>query len=308
VGYVADPVVGTVVSHYAVLARLGQGAQGVVYLAHDLTLEREVALKFLHPASRRNDQAIARLMCEARAAAAATHPNNCRIHGVESTEDGELFIVMAYYAGQTLRQRLRQGRLPIDEAISIGTSVVDGLTAAHARGIVHRDITPDNIMLTPDGVIVLDFGIAHANGSPQPRDESVSFGTPAYMSPEQSRCDTTDARSDLWSAGVVLYEMIGGQIPFAASSPDVALSAVRHDRPLPLEARDPAVPAALDAIVLRALRHKPQQRFQTALDLSRALRSVQAHRRTVRATDRLSEAARDSRSRWTGPFAMRLPA
>jgi serine/threonine protein kinase len=308
VRYVADPVVGTVVSHYAVLARLGRGAQGVVYLAHDQTLEREVALKFLVPSSARNDQSIARLMCEARAAAAATHPNNCRIHGVESTADGELFIVMAYYAGQTLRQRLRQGRLPIDEAISIGAGVADGLTAAHARGIVHRDVTPDNIMLTHDGVIVLDFGIAHVDGSPQPRHEGASFGTPAYMSPEQSRCDATDARSDLWSVGVVLYEMIAGQVPFAAWSADATSYAVCHDRPQPLATPDAMVPAALDAIVQRALRKKPQQRFQTALDFARALRSVQAHGRTARAMDRVSAPAHDSRSRWFGTLAARLPA
>ena len=228
---------GTTVSHYSVLSRLGGGAQGRVYLAHDTRSDRLVALKFLLPQCGEDDLAVERFIREAKAGSAATHPNICSVYGLESTSDGQLFIAMSYCEGQTLKQRLERGALPLEEAVAIAVQMADGLAAAHAHGVVHRDVKPGNLIVTPDGIKILDFGLARLAESLQLTFESAPCGTAAYMSPEQSRGDQVDARSDVWAVGVVLYEMIAGEAPFRGSHSDAVVYAIRHDQPRRLKSR-----------------------------------------------------------------------
>jgi serine/threonine-protein kinase len=279
----ADRLVGTVVSHYSVLSRLGGGSQGQVYLAHDTRTDRQVALKFLMPQWSQDDMAVERFVREAKAGSAATHPNICTVYGLESTPDGQLFIAMAYCEGRTLKQRLEHGALPFDEAVAIAAQIADGLAAAHAHGVVHRDIKPGNLVMTAEGVKILDFGLARLADSLQLTIESAPCGTAAYMSPEQSRGDGVDARSDVWSLGIVLYEMIAGTVPFKGSHPDAVVYSIRHDAPRPLASRFLGVSSELEAVVMRCLRKDVSERFRTAADLARALRRVQARASTAHA-------------------------
>ncbi len=276
-----DRLVGTSVSHYSVLSRLGGGAQGRVYLADDTSSNRRVALKFLLPQCCQDDVAVERFVREAKAGSAATHPNICSVYGLESTSDGQLFIAMSYCEGRTLKQRLEHGPLPVEEAVAIAVEMADGLAAAHMHGVIHRDIKPGNLMMTPDGIKILDFGLARLDDSLQLTFESTPCGTAAYMSPEQSRGEQADARSDVWSTGVVLYEMIAGQGPFKRSHPDAVVYAIRHDAPGPLASRFRGISSELEAVVMRCLRKDARERFQSAADLARALRRVQQHESTA---------------------------
>lgn len=270
-----DRRTGTSVGHYHVLSRLGGGAQGVVYLARDTELNRLVALKFFLPRDHQDQEFKDRIVREARAAAAAVHPHICSIYAIGSTSDGEVFIVMPYCAGQTLKHTLQKGRLDVQEAVQIAVEIADALGAAHAEGVVHRDIKPSNLMVTPNGVAILDFGCAQYTDA-----ERVSFagefvGTAAYMSPEQSRGERVDARSDVWSTGVVLYEMLTGVAPFEGSHSEALVHAIRHETPAPLSHYVSDIPPELDALVMRALRKDVRERVQSAQALAGALRRVQ---------------------------------
>lgn len=295
----ADRLVGTVVSHYSVLSILGIGAQGRVYLAHDNSRNRQVALKFLQPCCQ-DDLAVERFVREAKAGSAATHPNICRVYGLESTSDGQLFIAMSYCEGRTLKQRLERGALPVEEAVAIAVQLADGLAAAHAHGVVHRDIKPGNLVMTPDGIKILDFGLARLADSLQLTFESAPCGTAAYMSPEQSRGEEADARSDVWSTGVVLYQMLTGEAPFKGSHPDAVVYSIRHDSPRPLRSRV-GVPSELEAVVMRCLHKDLNGRFQSAADLARALRRVQQHASAVQPGwwERATAAFANSRRWWS---------
>ena len=270
-----DRLVGKSLSHYAVLSRIGGGSQGVVYLARDTRLNRRVALKFLLSQWCQDDAALERFVREAQAGAATMHRNVCTIHGLESTDDGQLFIVMAFYEGQTLKQRLQSGALPAAEAMAVGAQVAEGLAAAHDVGVVHRDIKPGNLMLARDGVKILDFGVARFADSRQFPDGRWPVGTMAYMSPEQVNGDETDARSDVWAAGVVIHEMVTGVVPFQGSHHDAVGDAIRND-PVPIQPlRARGVPRELEAIISCALSKNPRARFQTAAALASSLRCVQ---------------------------------
>ena len=247
---------------------------GVVYQARDTKLGRLVALKFLPQQWSHDESAKQRFVREAQAASATQHPNICTIHDIETADDGQLFIVMAFYDGPTLKQRLESGPMAVEGALEIATQIADGLAKAHAQGIVHRDIKPGNIMVTEDGARILDFGLATFVDALKLTAENMSLGTPAYMSPEQVRGQAADARSDVWATGVVLYEMLAGHPPFQGSHAEAIAHAIRHEAPTPLRASRPDVAEEIEQLVFRALHKEPTIRFQTGRELAKALRHV----------------------------------
>ena len=202
-------MIGQIVSHYRILEKLGEGGMGVVYKAQDLRLERFVALKFLPPHIRPDQEEKVRFIREAKAASALDHPNVGTIHEIAETDDGQMFIVMAHYEGETLKEKIERGPLPVTEAVDIAAQIASGLAKAHHQHIVHRDIKPGNLLVTPDGLVkIIDFGLAKLGGLTKITETHTTMGTMAYISPEQARGEEVDQRSDVWSLGVVLYEML----------------------------------------------------------------------------------------------------
>ena len=266
-----DRLAGTLVGHYTIVSKLGRGGQGVVYLAHDTTLDRPVALKFLPPWLADDECARERFAREALTAAAVPHRNICEIYAIETTEEGQPFIAMAYYKGVTLRRAMNDGVLSIVDAIDVAAQIAEGLSAAHAHGVVHRDVKPGNVMLTDLGVKVIDFGLARFIDSSQITAAGSVLGTASYMSPEQIRCQPADSRSDVWSLGIILYEMLTGAPPFAGSHPDAICHAIKHD---PIRPSTLGVPMALRSLVFRALSKNPARR-PSASALARTLRGLQ---------------------------------
>ena len=252
---------GDEVAHYRIVELLGTGGMGVVYRAEDSRLPRTVALKLLQPELTRSPAARQRLLREARAVAALDHPNVCTIFEVGETTEGRTFLAMACYDGETLAQRLQRGPLPAAEAVEIAAQIAAGLEHAHERGIVHRDLKPANVMLTREGLVkVLDFGIAKLVDETRLTATGAAFGTPTYMSPEQIRSAAVDARSDVWSLGVLLYEMVAGEPPFGVDDPQAMFYSILHVDPAPLDARVPGLPRGLAAVVARALDKDPGER------------------------------------------------
>ena len=262
------------IGHYEILDRIGAGGMGVVYKARDTKLNRLVALKFLPPAYRHDPELKRRLMDEARAASALDHPNIVVIHEIHEAGD-DLFIAMAYHEGETLRARIHGPMAPA-EALRIARQVAAGLARAHASGITHRDIKPSNIIAAKDGVVrIIDFGLAQSPDMTATL-EGGARGTPLYMSPEQASGRALDARTDLWSLGVVLYEMLAGRAPFQGGATLALMRSIAGDAPAPLS----DVPAPVAAIVSRALQKNPDQRYRSAAametDLAAALAELEA--------------------------------
>jgi TolB-like protein/Flp pilus assembly protein TadD len=284
---------GAGVGRYTIEEKLATGGMGVLYRAHDPRLGRMVALKFLPPHLTADPEAKQRFLHEARAAAALDHPNICAIHEIADTEGGELFIVMPLYEGETLKERIGRGPLAVEDAVDLALQAARGLTSAHRRGIVHRDIKPSNLIVTSDGTLkILDFGIAKL-ADVELTGRGSTPGTVAYMSPEQAASGAVDHRTDLWSLGVVLYEMLAGARPFQGEHEQVLLHGIRYHRHEPLAARCPALPPEVARIVEKTLRKDPADRFQNAHELALALRaardgrgvaSIESARRRTRAT------------------------
>ncbi len=238
-------MIGQTVSHYRITKQLGAGGMGVVYEAVDTKLDRTVALKFLPPELTRDPDAKARFVQEAKAASTLDHPNVCNIHEIDETDDGQLFIVMACYEGETLRQKIERGPLPLHEAVDITRQIAEGLAKAHEQEIVHRDIKPGNIFLTTDGLVkIVDFGLAKLAGQVKLTQPGTTLGTVAYMSPEQAAGEETDHRGDLWSLGVLLYEMTAGRAPFVGDHQQAVIYAIRNEEPEPLTGLRTEVPRA----------------------------------------------------------------
>jgi serine/threonine protein kinase/Flp pilus assembly protein TadD len=271
---------------YEIIARLGAGGMGEVYRARDTRLEREVAIKVLPEAVADDPVALARFQREVKAVAALPHPNILAIYDV-GTDGGVTYAVMELLEGETLAGRIKQGPLDVRQGLAVALGVADGLAAAHAKGVVHRDVKPANIFLTADGgVKVLDFGLARidskATTPPPGLTETITLetkpgaliGTLAYMSPEQIRGQPADARSDLFAFGCVLYEIVTGRRPFLEATNADTMAAILHEPPTPLSASGRDRPAELDRVILRCLEKDPSRRFQSARDLAVALRGV----------------------------------
>ena len=289
-------MIGQTISHYTILEKLGEGGMGVVYKALDARLDRAVALKFLphHLASNIKDKH--RFIHEAKAASALDHPNICTVYDIDETPDGQLFIVMAYYEGQILQEMVRPEEtarvspLSIDNTLSYVVQVAKGLSAAHRKGIIHRDIKSSNIMITSDDrAVIMDFGLAkHMSGQTLTKTGGT-VGTVPYMSPEQARGEDVDHRSDIWSLGIVLYEMVTGRVPFASEYSDAVVYAILNEDPKPLASLRADSSAALESVVRKMLAKNPDDRYQgmdeVLLDLE-ALHHPTAGLRLPRAAQR----------------------
>jgi serine/threonine protein kinase/Flp pilus assembly protein TadD len=260
-------MIGQTISHYKILAKLGEGGMGVVYKAEDLTLGRTVALKFLPPDSIAREEDRARLVHEARAAAALLHPNICPIHEISEAE-GRIFIAMACIEGRSLKDRIAEGPVPLDEALSIARQIGDALATAHSKGIIHRDIKPANVMLTSDGrPMLMDFGLAKVSGATKLTRTGTTVGTVAYMSPEQVQGREADHRSDIWALGVALYEMVSGRAPFGGDYEAALLYSILNEDQAPLAVEGSDIPAGLDGVLAKALAKDPARRYQSAAEL-----------------------------------------
>jgi serine/threonine protein kinase len=278
------------ISHYHITSQLGEGGMGVVYEAEDTNLGRHVALKFLTPALAGDESLLQRFQREARAASALNHPNICTIHGIEQFES-EHFIVMELLDGESLADRIRRGPIDIESLLTLGVQIADALESAHSKGIVHRDLKPANIFVTSRGQTkILDFGLAKMdrlalNGNAdselptavRPKDLTQvgsTLGTVWYMSPEQARGEVTDARTDLFSIGTVLYQMATGVLPFQGETSAVVFDAILNRDPAPLNQLNPSLPQELNRIIGQALEKDRDMRYQSATELKTALKRL----------------------------------
>lgn len=261
-------MVGQMISHYRILEKLGAGGMGMVYKAEDTRLKRTVALKFLPRNLTRDKQARARFVQEAQAASALEHPNICAIYDIDEIQDGRMFICMAYCGGATLRRRIEHGALPIAEVVDIATQIALGLTRAHESGVIHQDIKPENIVTSGRGEVkIVDFGLAKLVAQKTITETGLILGTAAYMSPEQAQSLAVDHRTDIWSLGVILYEMLTSQLPFDGDYDQAVLYSIVNDDPKPLSSVVPNVPIYLGRIVDRALEKSTDARYQNMADL-----------------------------------------
>jgi len=256
-------MIGITVSHYRILEKLGGGAAGVVYRGEDIKLKRPVALKFLPAELTQDPDSKERFIQEAQAASTLDHTNICSVHEIDETEDGQIFMVLTYYEGETLKRKIRRGALQPDQAIDIAIQLARGLAKAHEKGIVHRDVKPANIMITNEGVVkIVDFGLAKLDGQTEPTTAGTIVGTLAYMSPEQARGEEVDQRSDIWSLGVVFYEMLTGQLPFKNEDEGGMVYSIFNRDAQPITAVRKGTPAGLQRIVSRAMAKRPEERYQ----------------------------------------------
>lgn len=268
---------GRIISHYKIISELGEGGMGVVYKALDTKLDRHVAIKFLPQHLQSDPEARTRLIREAKATSALNHANIAVVHEIGETPDGQTFIVMAYYEGQTLREKLHSGALSVDEAITIVSQIASGLGKAHEKGIIHRDIKPANILLGGDGQAKLaDFGLAKLSGQTNVTKTGATLGTVSYMSPEQLTGETLDQRSDIFSLGVVLFELLTGMRPFSGDNDAAVLYGIVNATPKRLADFDPTLPDALQRVVDGCLAKEREKRYTCAAEFGDELRAVAA--------------------------------
>src|SRR5436853_2594785 len=296
---------GVTLSHYHIVSKIGAGGMGEVYLAQDTKLDRKVALKILPAEVAAHPDRMKRFVQEAKAASALNHPNIITIYEIDESDSGH-FIATEFIDGETLRERELKAPLRLGESLDIAAQIAGALSAAHAAGIVHRDIKPENVMLRQDGIVkVLDFGLAKltapaldsVDGEAPTRpnvntDPGVVMGTASYMSPEQARGLPVDSRTDIFSLGIVLYEMVAGRLPFEGSNRNEILASVLNDKePQPLTRYSSEAPNELGRIVLKALRKQRDERYQTIKDMLLDLQSLKQELEFERKLER-SESSR----------------
>jgi dienelactone hydrolase len=291
-------MIGTTVSHYRIIEHIGSGGMGVVYVAEDIHLHRKVALKFLSETAAHGSEARERLLREARTEGTLDHPNIATVYEI-GTWEGQTFIAMAYYAGETLKQRLERGRLAIDDAVTIGMQIAAGLEAAHAAGIVHRDLKPANVIVTTAGQVkILDFGLAKELSKAEAETKlrittsGTTIGTMAYMAPEQALGQHVDQRADIWALGAVMFEMLTGRLPFEGMTPAALLLAIVSDDSPAVEELRPDVPAVIRQLVARMLAKRQEDRTLTASEIWSTLATLHQPRATITA---VSAPARSTR-------------
>ena len=266
----------TFAGRYKIIEELGRGGMGVVYKTDDTKLKRTVALKFLPPELTHIPDVKERFMREAQAAAALDHPNICTVYEFDEAEE-KTFISMAYVEGQSLRKKLESGPLELDQALRIATQVAEGLQEAHKKGVIHRDIKSANIMVTEKNQAkIMDFGLARVTGGKLVTQEGVTMGTVAYMSPEQARGEKVDHRSDIWSWGVVLYEMLTGKLPFRGEHEHAMVYSILKENPKPITILRSEIPVSIEQVVNKALEKDPDKRYQNTDELLDDLKSISA--------------------------------
>ncbi|UCE05825.1 MAG: serine/threonine-protein kinase, partial [bacterium] len=257
---------GKTISHYKILEKIGEGGMGVVYKASDTKLKRTVALKFLHPHIIDDKEKRARFFLEAQAAASLNHPNICTIYEIDetATDDRQIFIAMEYVEGRNLQQKIESGSFEINATLDIASQIAAGLCEAHSKGVIHRDIKSANIMVTDKGQVkIMDFGLAKLTNGIKITRDGKTLGTMAYISPEQARGGDVDYRTDIWSLGVILYEMITGQLPFKGESEVAMVVSVLNNEPKPFHFKSEDVPVELENIVLKCLEKDIEYRYRT---------------------------------------------
>ena len=275
-------MIGKTISHYKILSKLGSGGMGTVYKARDTKLDRSVALKFLPPHLSRAEEEKKRFIHEAKAASALDHPNICNIYEIDETEDGQMFIAMACYEGESLKDKISRGPLPVEEAMDFAIQIARGLEKAHAKDIVHRDIKPANVLITEEGQVkIVDFGLAKLAGRTVLTKEGTTLGTVAYMSPEQTKGTDIDYRTDIWAMGVVFYEMLSAAKPFKGDYEQAVMYSIMNEEPEPLRQVNPSIPVELEKIVNRCLQKKLDSRYPNATKLLKDLVGYQDSLRAV---------------------------
>lgn len=270
-------MVSRTISHYTILRKLGGGAMGVVYKAKDVKLKRPVALKLLPRELTDHAESKERFIEEAQAASALDHTNICTVYEIDETPDGQMFMALAYYEGETLKKKILRGPIKVQDAVDIAIQVARGLAKAHEMGIVHRDIKPANLMITRDGMVkIVDFGLAKLAGPAKLTDTRAVVGTAAYMSPEQARGEEVDQRSDVWSLGVVIYQMLTGKLPFKGEYEQAVVYSILSEKPEPIAAVHPDVPAELERIVAKAMAKAREKRYRHAADVLEDLKALKS--------------------------------
>ena len=269
------PAGALIAGKYRIVEEIGHGGMGIVYKAEDIKLQRPVALKFLPHQWVSDPDARERFIQEARAASSLDHPGICNIYEIGETDDGRMYIAMAYYEGESLREKIRRAPLSPEEPLEIAIQVAQGLAKAHGKGIVHRDIKPANILITQDGVAkIVDFGLAKLAGQVRLTREGTTVGTVAYMSPEQAKGESVDQRTDIWSVGVVLYEMLSGVLPFKGDHEQPLLHSILQQEPERLTKFRKDLLPGLENIVFKALSKKPAGRYQTMEEMLGDLKAI----------------------------------
>ncbi|MEN8154617.1 MAG: protein kinase [Acidobacteriota bacterium] len=275
-------MIGKTIHHYKILEKLGTGGMGTVYRARDTRLDRFVALKFLAPHLSRTEEIKKRFIHEAKAASALDHSNICSIYEISETEEGELFIAMACYEGVSLKEKIENERLSVEEAVEIAVQVMEGLAKAHSKNIVHRDIKPANVLVTEEKQVkIVDFGLAKLAGRTVLTQEGSTLGTVAYMSPEQSEGKEVDHRADIWAVGVMLYEMLTGCRPFKGDYEQAVIYSIMNEDPEPVEKLNPDVPTELQNIVNRALKKNMESRYSSSAKMLKDLKGYQNARKAA---------------------------